>query len=172
MHRGEVAGWRVGGSMRRFTDAIAKAVTDKNWLAATALSLTMPDICGRMEHPKHDSERRYKAWWDKYLLDTYRGGADNVVFLSGADAYALRCAYVHEGGENILNQRAQEALTHFHFVAPSEAGHVVHKNLVVDIPDRASPIVEAMRKSGATLHQIADELNDGPYHVHCSTSVN
>jgi hypothetical protein len=58
--------------MKRFTDAIAKAITDKNWLAA-ALSLTMPDMCGRMEHPKHGSEKRYRAWWDKYMRDTYRG---------------------------------------------------------------------------------------------------
>jgi hypothetical protein len=108
--------------MKRFTDAITKAVTDKNWLAAVALSLTMPDICGRMEQPKHGSEKRYKAWWDKYMLDRYSSTILNRhrVFLSGADAYALRCAYVHEGGGNTLNQRAREALTHFHFVTPNE----------------------------------------------------
>jgi hypothetical protein len=106
--------------MKRFTDAIAKAVVDKNWLAALALALTMPDVCGRMEHPKLGSERRYKAWWDKYMLDRYRG------FLSGGDAYALRCAYVHEGSGKILDQRAREALTHFRFVAPNETGIPVH----------------------------------------------
>jgi hypothetical protein len=113
------------GGMKRFTDAIDKAITDKNWLAATALSLTMPDICGRMEHPKHRSEKRYKAWWDKYMLDRYRGGPNKKVFLSGADAYALRCAYVHEGAGKILHQRARQALTHFHFTAPNER-HSIH----------------------------------------------
>jgi hypothetical protein len=106
--------------MKRFTDAIAKAVADENWLAATALALTMPDICGRMEHPKHGSEKRYKAWWDKYMLDRYRW------FLSSGDAYALRCAYVHEGSGEILEQRAREALTHFSFLAPNETGIPVH----------------------------------------------
>src|SRR3979490_1483255 len=37
----------------------------------------------------------------KYMLERYRG-AKNKVFLSGADAYALRCAYVHEGGGKVL----------------------------------------------------------------------
>jgi hypothetical protein len=110
-----------------FTDAIAKAVADENWLAATALALTMPDICGRMEHPKHGSEKRYKAWWDKYMRERYRGGPQKVVFLSGSDAYALRCAYVHEGGGKTLDQRARQALTHFFFMAPpSKGGASVH----------------------------------------------
>jgi hypothetical protein len=78
--------------MKRFTDAIAKALADKNWLAAVALSLTMPDICGRMEHPKDGSEKRYKAWWDKYMLAHYQR-ADGSTCLSSADAYALRCAF-------------------------------------------------------------------------------
>jgi hypothetical protein len=123
--------------MKRFTDAVAKAVADKNWFAATALSLTMPDICGRMENPKDGSEKRYKAWWDKYMLEHYRGGtyygpkrplrvSKKAVFLSGADAYALRCAYLHEGRGNILDQRAREALTHFLFAAPTE-GFSIHK---------------------------------------------
>ena len=119
--------------MKRFTDAITKAVADRNWLAATALALTMPDICGRMEHPKHESEKRYRAWWNKYMLEKYRGGPNKKVFLSGGDAYALRCAYLHEGGGKTLMQRAREALAHFYFVAPPEQdGNSVHNCLVED----------------------------------------
>jgi len=92
--------------MKRFTDAIDKALRDQNWLAAAALSLTMPDVCGGMEHPNDESKKRYKAWWDKYMLKHYQ-------MVSGADAYDLRCAYLHEGR---LSQRARQALTRFHFV--------------------------------------------------------
>ena len=96
--------------MKRFIDAIAEAVNDKNWLAAVALSLTMPDVCGGMEQPQHKSEKRYTAWWDKYMLEQYP-------VLSGADAFALRCAYLHEGGSY---QRARKALTENHFVVWKE----------------------------------------------------
>jgi hypothetical protein len=44
-----------------------------------------------------------------------------------ADAYALRCAYLHEGTDDILNQRAAQALSAFIFIEPRE-GLVVHCN--------------------------------------------
>lgn len=50
-------------------------------------------------------------------------------FLSGNDCYALRCALLHEGVENIGAQRAQEALESFHFTIPPENG-CVHMNQV------------------------------------------
>lgn len=110
--------------MKRFTGAIDTAVRDQNWLAATALALTLPDICGRMEHGRA-SERRYKAWWGKYMLSHYQR-ADGSTSLSSGDAYALRCAYVHEGRVDILGQRAREVLTRFRFVAPNQLGLPVH----------------------------------------------
>jgi hypothetical protein len=131
--------------MKRFTDAIDKAITDKNWLAATALALTMPDICGRMEHPEHRGEKRYKAWWDKYMLDRYRG-------LSSGDAYALRCAYVHEGS-GVLEQRAREALTHISFHVPNKPGIVAHnfhlsssKTLVLRVDIFCCDMIDAVRR--------------------------
>ena len=66
------------------------------------------------------------------MLERYRG-AKNKVFLSGADAYALRCAYVHEGGGKVLYHRAREAVAHFYLVAPpSEDGIGVHNCLAED----------------------------------------
>jgi len=54
------------------------------------------------------------------MLDRYRW------FLSSGDAYALRCAYVHEGRGEILEQRAREALTHISFHVPNKPGIVAH----------------------------------------------
>src|SRR5262245_22673003 len=140
--------------MKRFTDAIDKAVTDKNWLAAAALALTMPDICGRMEYPEQGSEKRYKAWWDKYMLENYRGS------LTSADAYALRCAYVHEGGGNILNQRARQALSQFHFVVPNlERGLGIH-NVQVDRVDGQFLILQVDRFCRDIIDGVSRWSND------------
>lgn len=138
--------------MKRFTDAIAKAVTDKNWLAAAALSLTMPDICARMEHPKHGSEKRYKAWWDKYMAA--QGG------LSGGDAYALRCAYLHEGGGNILYQRARKALADFHFVVPNEARGLSIHNVQVGPQGNSTLILQIDRFCGEIIDAVGRWSND------------
>jgi hypothetical protein len=117
--------------MKRFTNAIANSLKDQNWYAALTLALTLPDACGRMEDPGVGSEARYTAWWDKYMLHHYRhpvGPKRKLhTFLGGRDAYALRCAYLHEGSADIINQRARDALTNFHFVAPKQ-GLTVHRN--------------------------------------------
>jgi len=51
------------------------------------------------------------------------------VFLCGKDCYALRCSYLHEGGDNILGQtRARKALDDFHFITPPGNGNSIHCN--------------------------------------------
>jgi hypothetical protein len=59
------------------------------------------------------------------MRDCYRSG--DRWLLSGGDAYALRCSFVHEGSGEILEQRAREALTHISFHVPNKAGIVAHK---------------------------------------------
>lgn len=104
--------------MKRFADAVRAAVNNKNWHGALALGVTIPDVCGRMEFPTIGSEARYKAWWDKYILPKYNK------MLYGTDAYALRCAYLHEGTDDVISQRASRALSNFVFVVPPSTGRV------------------------------------------------
>lgn len=70
--------------------------------SALALALALPDICGSIEYP---TERRggvrYVNWcntWGKMLV------------VSGADCYALRCAYLHGGSEEFSGPSAVAAL--------------------------------------------------------------
>lgn len=117
--------------MEHFVVAIEKAVSEKNWYAALALALTMPDICGRLQDPKQKSQSRYEAWYDRYLLPTYQRPMGPLgtlhTFLCASDCYALRCAFLHEGDFDIEDQRAQKALTRFHFMAPPKSGSM-HRN--------------------------------------------
>jgi hypothetical protein len=111
--------------MVRFTTSVLSAIQQKNWYSALTLSLTLPDICGKLESPTSKSGERYIAWWNKYLLEKY------TIFLSGSDAYALRCAYLHEGGDDVSEQKAQDALTRFIFREPPGNNNIVHCNLHV-----------------------------------------
>lgn len=117
--------------MQSFVDATRAAVAAKNWYAALALALTMPDICGRLEAPGTGSQARYVAWYDRYLLRRYQHpvGPSRTLhtFLCAADCYALRCAYLHQGEFGIEDQRAQQALTNFRFTPP-RPGMVIHTN--------------------------------------------
>lgn len=124
--------------MEEFIEALEKNIRDGNWYGAIFLCLTLPDICGKIEFPGKSSSRRYSEWFERYVQPKYtrRVGPpsmDNVhTFLSGNDCYALRCALLHEGVENIGTQKAQEALESFHFTTPPENG-CVHMNQVGSI---------------------------------------
>ena len=91
------------------------------------MSLTLPDICGKVSFPEKSSKERYIWWYNEYILDKYKTnfGEEEHVFLSGEDCYALRCSYIHEGKKDITNQRINEALDDFYFIEPN--GNVFHR---------------------------------------------
>ena len=117
--------------MDTFRAAVARAVKDQNWYAALVTTLTLPDICGWLEAPTSGSRDRYQKWFDRFVAHRYTGrigpSREQHVFLSGTDCYALRCAVLHEGVDSTERQRAKQALTKFHFVAP-RPGLVNHCN--------------------------------------------
>jgi hypothetical protein len=52
--------------MDRFTTAIRQSVENKNWYAALYLSLTLPDICARLESDNGKTNRaKFVAWFDQ-----------------------------------------------------------------------------------------------------------
>jgi hypothetical protein len=117
--------------MNNFIQSIEKSLETNNYYAALAVALSAPDICGWLLDPNFGSKNRYIAWFEKYLLEKYTREAterrEEHIFLSGSDCYALRCAFLHEGRENITDQRAREVLESFQFVVPPN-GWTVHKN--------------------------------------------
>lgn len=121
--------------MDHLVTATRTAVREKNWHAALALALTLPDICARLQSPEVQSSRvRYVKWCEAHLAPRYTFpiGAEGVphVFLGGDDCYALRCAVLHEGADNIVGQRARKALEEFVFSAPPTGGGMIHCNQV------------------------------------------
>lgn len=107
--------------MQNFVLAMEQCVASKNWHAALFVALSIPDICGRIDDPTSGSKKRYTAWFDRYVGPQY-GRA-----LSGNDCYALRCAYLHEGRDDISEQRAREVIEQFMFVA-TPPNVVAHRN--------------------------------------------
>lgn len=75
----------------------------RNWHAALALALTVPDICGQIEFPEwagpNHTGKRYPKWFDTWVKEKlFRiGHAGKEYPMSGDDCYALRNAYLHTG---------------------------------------------------------------------------
>lgn len=104
--------------MERFVQSLEAGVKTENWYAALlVMALAIPDICGWLETPKVGSQKRYEAWFDKYLLPAYKSSfhGPDFTFLTGSDCYALRCALLHEGTDEVLRQRARDVVTRFAF---------------------------------------------------------
>lgn len=75
-------------------DEIERALAARLYYAATAVALTLPEICESLAHPKGslkgESYVRYKAWYDAYV-------AAKIPELTGEDCYSLRCGVLHQG---------------------------------------------------------------------------
>lgn len=105
--------------MQKIINSVYSALESENWYAALFVSLTLPDICSALEHDKTSGER-YANWFVKNLSQ-YKS------FLSGNDCYALRCALLHAGKDDISDQKKQEILEHYVFLTKGS-----HCNLFKD----------------------------------------
>ncbi len=109
--------------VNNFIQALEVSIKTQNWYSVLFISLTLPDIFGKIDEPNKGSQARTVNWYNKYMKNMYTHhiGPDRLehTFLSGDDFYALRCAYLHEGSDDIRNQRAQDVLEKFEFVQPT-----------------------------------------------------
>lgn len=146
--------------------AARSSVEQRNWYAALAISVSLPDQCGFLDSGDNRTRRRYVAWFNEWLAAKYirLTGPDfmpiKVVFLSGEDLYALRCALLHQGTGDIDEQTAKRFLTQVQFVypdaGPSAALHLFRDNttlfvqvdrLVIDICDATEAWLAAKMSS-------------------------
>ncbi|MBD2518631.1 hypothetical protein H6G93_27425 [Nostoc sp. FACHB-973] len=124
--------------MKQLKEAVRQAISEHNWYCALAGALILPDICSSLDKPEmmDKVKERYVGWYNSYVIEKYTGieGSFNeekeyvydeskkIIFLSGQDCYALRCAYLHNGLDEITEQKARKSLDKFRFVTPSESG--------------------------------------------------
>jgi len=135
--------------MKRFTSAIEKSVSSQNWYAALFMSLTMPDICSRLEAENDKTNgKKYACWFEKYLGGKYSSvhpiTKEKLIFMSGDACYALRCAMLHQGEADLTGQRVKSVLSSIHFT--TTAGHCNRINdvLQLDVSHFCKDICEAV----------------------------
>ncbi|MGD0754892.1 MAG: hypothetical protein ABR927_07505 [Bacteroidales bacterium] len=77
--------------MKHLIDSVESSIKIGNWYSALTLTLTLPDIAGKVDYPISSSNKRYSAWFDKYLGDKYKAKVgpkkEEHIFLSGNDCY-------------------------------------------------------------------------------------
>lgn len=73
-------------------------------MAALALALTLPDICGKALYPKSKPSERYVKWYDEHISkpENIEG---NKLDINGDLIYSLRNSIIHEGNPNVNHNK-------------------------------------------------------------------
>jgi hypothetical protein len=144
--------------VNRFSSAVRQAVEDKNWFAALYLALTMPDVCGALENPTASNGVRYRSWFERYLapVNTATIGGREVIFMTPADCWALRCSILHEGSDEVSKQKARDVLTRFFFTTMGTHRIRVEDTLTLNVARFCEEIADAVEKWSADVQSKAD----------------
>lgn len=138
--------------MERFTRAIEKSIESENWYSALTLALTIPDICGRLSYPdlEKKSQKRYVKWFDEYILHHYESPfhGEGFTFMSGGDCYALRCALLHEGRDDVTGQsaRRKEVLSKFSISTTGSHRAMIGDLLILNLQAFCLEICQGVKK--------------------------
>lgn len=137
--------------MNHLIEAIKKSLSNENYISALYLSLTLPDICARIDSiDNKTSKNKYINWFNTYLAETYKHniGSEKTehVFLTGDDLYALRCAVLHEGSLNISTQNARKVHEKFFFTVGHPHLRQINSVLQLDLPTFCLEICDAVSK--------------------------
>lgn len=138
-------------TMDHLVYSVNKALENGNYIAALYLSLTLPDICARIESADHKtSKTKYIEWFNAYLSHQYkhRIGSQKKehVFLTGDDLYALRCAVLHEGRLDISKQNAKKIHDKFFFTIGHPHLRQINSTLQLDLPIFCKEICDGVSK--------------------------
>ena len=94
--------------MKHLISEIKSNLESGNYLSALALTLTLPDICGKIKFPNEKEVGvRYSKWYDEYIYEYEKSPIDigkmNTLVPDGKIIYKLRCCLFHDGSLDIEN---------------------------------------------------------------------
>ena len=113
--------------IQKLIDDMNHALDASCYLAALAIALMLPDICGKAAYP--DVSRtgdRYKTWYNEYVGQFEKcpvgsGYEDEPImpYLNGEVIYNLRNSFLHQGTPNIemgKTKNPESKINHFELV--------------------------------------------------------
>lgn len=122
---------------------INTSLENGTYLAALALALTLPDICGKAKYPQMGVMNRYQQWYKDYIEQNEMPSSSansDMPYLSAGVVYKLRCSVLHEGSTNFDRSKIEERnkVDRFALIVDKKStigtySHVTYKNLQKDI---------------------------------------
>lgn len=127
-------------SFLNLIDEIRKALELDLYNCALALTLTLPDICGKVEYPNEKSKKRYINWLENYATSFFTEptlllpSEENIEYtwLLKEECYALRCAVLHSGNYELNEVGLIKVEIHVHKKDGENYSHIVKGEHYVD----------------------------------------
>lgn len=98
--------------LMRIVEEVSESIENECFIAALALALTIPDICGKAEFPAEKStKKRYIDWYDQYIgyyEEPVSPYSSDMPYPSGELIYSLRNSMLHQGTPNVDSQKVKE----------------------------------------------------------------
>ena len=95
----------------RIIEEVKKSIDNECFIAALALALTIPDICGKAKYPKSGVGDRYIKWYDEYIGNEEKPQSEysaDMPYSSGELIYSLRNSMLHQGTPNVNASNIKE----------------------------------------------------------------
>lgn len=123
--------------MRHLIECTRLSLAQKNWHAALASALIIPDVCAGLEHGVQTGASHYIGWCDEYFRPLFEA-PPHTISISGNEIYVLRCSYLHSGSADVTAQRKSDILEHYLFVSPMEGwtfyAHLIPGTGIFQVP--------------------------------------
>jgi hypothetical protein len=108
---------------------IENALSLKLGYLALTVALTIPSICGALEHPSgEDDSGRYRKWYKRYVGSKFKN-------LTPADCWSLRNGVVHQGRFGTDSQKYDRVV----FVPPNDNNFRMTGNPIVKFERQGGP---------------------------------
>ncbi|PEX91821.1 hypothetical protein [Bacillus cereus] len=103
--------------MDKLIKEITNSLDNKNYLSALALTLTLPDICGKIAYPEIKGVgKRYAQWYNEYIHKFENpDGMEDVDRFDGEAVYKLHCNFLHDGSSYMKGKYNQTESKDFVF---------------------------------------------------------
>jgi hypothetical protein len=160
--------------MDDFLDQVEAAANDgRFYFLALAGAMAIPDICGALGANNGEARRSlYEAWFDANVaplnVAPTHFGAPHAgrPFLTGADCYWFRCAYLHQG----RTRHPRSGYSRILFIEPRTSGVRIHMAitndaLVIDVGMFCGEVV------GAARQWLAAQVGTQPFDTNLAASV-
>lgn len=136
--------------IERLVDSAKQSMETRNWYAALATVLMLPDVCAGLETDGQTTRKHYTDWCRRFLVPVFAEAPYNVDFPE-KEFYLLRCAFLHQASGEVQNPKNDQYVDSYMFILPKKGWTfstrlIRDRTLVIEVSTYCSAMIEAAER--------------------------